>query len=136
MNALANKEVGKYLNEYFVSSYQKVGTFRVVRTVDRNGRPQLIQKQGGNVATYFCAPDGRVLHVIAGPVNADVMLREAKWVVESVKKAMKESKGDGGQVQSLVPHMACRTAAQGTRSGGRADDGRHRTAGSQQCLDV
>ena len=27
-------------------------------------------KQGGNVATYFCAPDGRVLHVIAGPVDA------------------------------------------------------------------
>ena len=53
MNALANPEVGKYLNEYFVSSFQKVGTFRIV-----NG-----QKQGGNVASYFCAPDGRVLHV-------------------------------------------------------------------------
>ena len=53
MNALANPEVGKYLNEYFVSSFQKVATFRIV------GK----QKQGGNVASYFCAPDGRVLHV-------------------------------------------------------------------------
>ena len=53
MNALANKEVGKYLNKHFVSSYQKVGTFKIV------GK----QKQGGNVASYFCAPDGRVLHV-------------------------------------------------------------------------
>ena len=51
MNALANPEVGKYLNEYFASSYQKVATFKIV-----NG-----QKQGGNVAAYFCAPDGRVL---------------------------------------------------------------------------
>ena len=86
MNALANPQVGKYINENFVSSFQKVATFRIV------GK----QKQGGNVATYFCAPDGRVLHCIAGPVNAPAMLREAKWVVETAKKAIDESKGDGG----------------------------------------
>ncbi len=86
MNALADERVGKYLNEYFVSSFQKVETFRIVG----NG-----QKQGGNVASYFCAPDGRVLHVIAGPVDAAAMLKEAKWVVETTKKAMAESKGDG-----------------------------------------
>ncbi len=86
MNALANPEVGKFLNEYFVSSFQKVATFRIVA----GG-----QKQGGNVASYFCAPDGRVLHVIAGPVDAATMLREARWVVETTKQAMAESKGDG-----------------------------------------
>jgi len=58
-----------------VSTYQKVGTFTI------NGG----QKQGGNVASYFCTPDGRVLHAIAGPVNADVLLREARWVVETAK---------------------------------------------------
>jgi hypothetical protein len=86
VNALANSEVGKYLNENFVSSFQKVATFRIV-----GGG----QKQGGNVASYFCAPDGRVLHVVAGPVDAATMLHEAKWVVETTKKAMAESKGDG-----------------------------------------
>lgn len=91
MNALASPEVGKYLNEYFVSSFQKVGTFRVV-----NG-----QKQGGNVASYFCAPDGRVLHVVAGPVDAPTLLKEAKWVVENTKKAMAESKGDGARFKAL-----------------------------------
>jgi hypothetical protein len=85
VNALANPEVGKYLNEYFASSFQKVATFKIVGS----------QKQGGNVAAYFCAPDGRVLHVVAGPVDAGTMLREAKWVVETTKKAMEESKGDG-----------------------------------------
>jgi hypothetical protein len=85
VNALANAEVGKYLNEYFVSSFQKVATFRIVGA----------QKQGGNVASYFCAPDGRVLHVVAGPVDAGTILREAKWVVETTKKAMEESKSDG-----------------------------------------
>ena len=91
MNALANKEVGKYLDENFVSSFQKVATFRIV-----NG-----QKQGGNVASYFCAPDGRVLHVIAGPVDAATMLREAKWVVENARKAIAESKGDGVKFKAL-----------------------------------
>jgi hypothetical protein len=86
VNALANPEVGKYLNEYFVSSFQKVATFRIA-----SGG----QKQGGNVASYFCAPDGRVLHVVAGPVDAATLLGEAKWVVETTQKAMAESKGDG-----------------------------------------
>jgi len=46
--------VGAYLDKYFVPAFQKVGTFRIV------GK----NKQGGNVASYFCAPDGRVLHVV------------------------------------------------------------------------
>jgi hypothetical protein len=92
VNALANPEVGKYVNENFVSSFQKVATFRIV-----DG-----QKQGGNVATYFCAPDGRVVHVIAGPVDANVMLHEAKWVVETTRKLMKESDGDGARFKSLL----------------------------------
>jgi hypothetical protein len=91
VNALANPEVGKFVNEYFVSSFQKVATFRIVGG----------QKQGGNVATYFCAPDGRVLHVIAGPVDAATMLREAKWVVEKAKQGMEESKGDGAKFKAL-----------------------------------
>ena len=45
MGALTDEKVGEYLNEHFVSSFQKVGTFRVVGA----------QKQGGNVASYFCA---------------------------------------------------------------------------------
>ncbi len=90
MSALANPKVGKYINKYFVSSFQKVGTFRIV------GR----QKQGGNVASYFCAPDGRVLHVVAGPVNAQQLLREAKWVVNNTFKAMKHAKNDGAKFKA------------------------------------
>jgi hypothetical protein len=91
VNALADKKVGEYLNEYFVSSFQKVATFKIV-----NG-----QKQGGNVAAYFCAPDGRVLHLVAGPVNAATMLNEAKWVVETTKQAMKEAKNDGATFKAI-----------------------------------
>jgi len=91
VNALANSEVGKYLNEYFVASFQKVGTFKIVGA----------QKQGGNVASYFCAPDGRVLHVIAGPVDAATLLKEAKWVVETTKQAMAEAKDDGAKFKAI-----------------------------------
>jgi hypothetical protein len=92
VNALADPEAGKYLNEYFVSSFQKVATFKIVGG----------QKQGGNVASYFCAPDGRVLHVIAGPVDGPTLLREAKWVVETTKKAIEDSKGDGGKFKAIL----------------------------------
>jgi len=85
VNALANPEVGKFLNEHFASSFQRVATFRIA------GK----QKQGGNVATYFCAPDGRVLHALAGPVDAQTMLRESQWVVTTAKKGIEVSKGDG-----------------------------------------
>jgi hypothetical protein len=91
VGALANPEVGKYLNEYFVSSYQKVATFKIVGGA----------KQGGNVAAYFCAPDGRVLHLVAGPVNAATMLNEAKWVVTTTQAAMTEAKGDGGKFKAI-----------------------------------
>ena len=67
MNALADPEVGKYFKEHFLASFQKVGTFRIV------GK----NKQGGNVASYFCAPDGRVLHVVAGPVDAAIYDRKS-----------------------------------------------------------
>ena len=92
MNALANPEVGKFINEHFCASFQKVATFKIVGN----------QKQGGNVAAYFCAPDSRVLHVVAGPVGADQMLHEAKWVVETVKKAIEESKGDGVKFKAAM----------------------------------
>ena len=90
MNALASPEVGKFVTENFCSSFQKVATFKIVGAA----------KQGGNVATYFCAPDGRVLHIIAGPVDAAAFLQEAKWVVETVKTGMKTANGDGAKFKS------------------------------------
>ena len=75
MNALASEQVGNYLATHFVSSFQKVGTFRI------DGG----QKQGGNVASYFVTAQGQVLHVVAGPVDTATFLREARWAVETWK---------------------------------------------------
>ncbi|MBI2808875.1 MAG: hypothetical protein HYX68_28160 [Planctomycetes bacterium] len=95
MNALADPKLGAYLDKYFVCAFQRVGTFRIVGKA----------KQGGNVASYFCAPDGRVLHTIAGPVNSATFLREAKWIVETAQQAVKDAKGDGAKFK-----VALRTA--------------------------
>jgi hypothetical protein len=92
VNALASEKVGDYLNDHFYSASQKVGTFRIV-----NG-----QKQGGNVASYFCTPDGDVIHAIPGQVKADTFLREARWAVEAHKLAQTHSRGDPGAYRQFV----------------------------------
>src|SRR4051812_42352937 len=56
-----------------MSAFEKVATFRI------DGG----QKQGGNVAAYFCTPAGLVLHAVAGPVDAATFLREARWANEA-----------------------------------------------------
>jgi hypothetical protein len=73
VNALADAQVGEYVNRHFVSAFQKVATFQI------NGA----QKQGGNVASYFCTPKGEVLHAVAGPTDAGTFLREARWANET-----------------------------------------------------
>ena len=91
MNALTNQAVGDYLNDHYVSTFQKVGTFKIV-----NG-----QKQGGNVASYFCTTDGRVLHAVAGPVDAGTLLREAHWVIDRRKRVWEESRGSDSRFLAL-----------------------------------
>jgi hypothetical protein len=88
VSALASPEVGRYVNEYFSAS-QKVATFRIV------GGPKQRQRR-----SYF-APRRPCPHVVAGPVDAPAFT-EAKWVVETTKKAMAEAKGDAKF--SPLPH--------------------------------
>lgn len=92
MNALANEKVGEYVANHFVAAHKKVGTF------EKNGDT----KNGGNVATYFCLPDETVIHVIPGPVDADVFLREAHWAVEVYESAIMEHAGDLDGIRNYI----------------------------------
>ena len=78
MNALADQKVADYLNENFVCTYLKVGTFQVIGG----------QKVGGNVASYFCLPDSSVVHAVPGKVDANKLLNEARWAYEVRKSAL------------------------------------------------
>jgi hypothetical protein len=92
VNALTNPKVGELINKHFVASFQRVGSFKIA------GK----QKQGGNVATYFCAPDGRVLNAIAGPVDAQTMRDEVEWTIQKTREAIKGSKGNADKFKALL----------------------------------
>ncbi len=68
--------MARYFAAHFVAAHQQVGSFEVVNQFGN------LQKNGGNVASYFCTPDGRVIHGVAGPAKADELLAEARWAVE------------------------------------------------------
>ena len=93
MNALANPEVGKYVNENFVSSFQKVGTFRIVgkQEAGRQRRHLLLRLR----MAACCTPS-------PGRSMPPRFLREAKWVVETTEKAIKEAKGDGAAFKAIL----------------------------------
>jgi len=78
VNALSDTQVADFLREHFVATYMKVGTFQIV-----GGR-----KVGGNVASYFCLPDGAVIHAVAGKSNGPAFLNEARWAWETRRSAL------------------------------------------------
>ncbi len=96
-----------------MAAHQQVGSFEVVNNFGA------LRKNGGNVASYFCTPDGRVIDALTGPVTADQLLSEAKWAVDAYEKAGPPSAGQS-QAQSLA--QAHRQAAEDLgigSSGGR-----------------
>jgi hypothetical protein len=47
-----------------------------------------VQKNGGNVASHFLTPSGRLIHSVTGPVTAQVLLQEANWALKMYDEAM------------------------------------------------
>jgi hypothetical protein len=68
--------VARYFATHFVAAHQQVGSFEVVNEFG------VLKKNGGNVASYFCTPDGRVIHAVTGPVKAEELLTAARWAVD------------------------------------------------------
>lgn len=69
--------MGKLWKAKFVAAHQQAGDFEAVFL---DGKA--VEKNGGNVASYFCTPEGRVVNAVLGPVGADALLREAQWAVD------------------------------------------------------
>lgn len=60
--------MAKYLGTYCIAAHQQVGSFEVTNQFG------VLRKNGGNVASYLCTPDGRVVHAWTGPVPAREVL--------------------------------------------------------------
>jgi hypothetical protein len=73
--------VARYFAAHFVAAHQQAGSFEVVNQFGN------LQKNGGNVASYFCTPGGRVIHALTGPAEAEELLAEARWAVALDREA-------------------------------------------------
>jgi hypothetical protein len=106
--------VAAYFRDHFVAAYQQVGSFEVV---DEHGN---LQRNGGNVASYFCSPEGHVIEAVTGPVGAEELLAEARWAVASCDELKKAAPGE-------IPALL----AQAHRRAASVDQGRARTSNPQ-----
>ncbi len=100
---LAKPEVGDFLSKHFVAAFDRVGTFRV----NVGGDGTAANKNGGNVAAFFCTPSGKVIHAVAGPRTAEAFLAEAKWTTMVYREALSDPRTGRRLVASdQVPRMA------------------------------
>lgn len=86
MGALSDKDVAKVIDEHYVATFDQVGNFLVGSSRQHSrycGPRKRLAKQGGNVVTYFCTPDWKVLHLVVGPVAPADLAAEARWVAET-----------------------------------------------------
>lgn len=83
-----------------MAAHQQVGDFVATNV---NGT---IVKQGGNVASYFCTPGGRVIHAVIGPVSADELLKEADWALAAWNKTKQLRGLEAKQQQISAAHQA------------------------------
>jgi hypothetical protein len=91
-----------------VAAHQQVGSFEVVN------RAGVLEKNGGNVASYFCTPDGRVIHAVTGPVPAEELLAAARWAVDvsSGGRAVDDPERIGAAHREEIEHPARPVASQ------------------------
>ncbi len=91
--------MAEYVSKHFAAAYQQAGDFTVVNV---NGK---LQKNGGNVASYFCTPDGRVIHAVGGPVSPQKLLAEAQWTVSTYEQVLAAAPDDR-QRQAMIVQEA------------------------------
>ncbi len=86
-----------------------MGSFEVV---DEHGK---LQRNGGNVASYFCTPQGRVIDAVTGPVAGEELLDEAQWAVAAYSEA--KAGGTAGDVPVLLARAHRQASPQGRGKG-------------------
>jgi hypothetical protein len=70
----ADKSVQDFVREHFTAAWESVRAVPIV-TIDFGNGHTLQRTLNGNVATYVCAPDGRVIDVIPGLCDAQTYLK-------------------------------------------------------------
>lgn len=75
--------MGEKLSRHFVAAFQQVGQFQVTNEYRASSSKDSarLRKRGGNLVSYFCTPDGRILHFVVGAVSGNTLLEAADWAV-------------------------------------------------------
>ena len=80
--------MGEFIGKHFVATFQQAGDFEVVSV---NGN---LKKNGGNIVSYFCTPQGRVIHAVGKQVSPQRLLQEGEWAMDVYRRAQSEAPDD------------------------------------------
>ncbi len=76
---ITDREVAAHIQDHYVPVVRFVGPPKAILFVDKKGNP--VDSPGQEIVlTYFCMPDGTVLHLIIGHVSKAAFLRNSNWV--------------------------------------------------------
>ena len=87
-------------------------------------------KNGGNVVSYFCTPEGRVLHAVGGPVSGKKLLAEARWA----RDLAADMQNNSGRSKADFVREAHKTAASPGQSHSWRDSNRSSQAHVHRLL--
>ena len=93
---LSDPSVAAFLRERFVCAWEKKGAVEVYRNKENPG--QTI-KLGGNILTYVCTPDGKVIHALPGASTVDNYRADIEWACTLFREA---SAANAQDVKALV----------------------------------
>ena len=82
----SNADVAKFMRENFICAWESVRPVPLVEIDFGNGQ-KLKRTVNGNVATYICAPDGRVVDIIPGLNSPEAYLKELRWALNLYRAA-------------------------------------------------
>ncbi|HEX7899326.1 MAG TPA: hypothetical protein VF950_16290 [Planctomycetota bacterium] len=85
----ANPAVRDFIAENFTPAWETVRDVPTV-TIDFGGGRTLKRTVNGNVATYICAPDGRVVDLLPGLSTPEAYLQDLRAAVALLKRSPEE----------------------------------------------
>ena len=74
-------------------------------------------KNGGNVVSYFCTPEGRLIHAVGGPVDANRLLEEARWAADAFTNVQAANRHRGAAILREAHMVASATVHSTQRVG-------------------
>lgn len=90
--------IGKLIGRQFVAAFEQVGGF----LVSRSRHDASLEKQGGNVVTYFCTPDREVIHFLVGPVTPEILRTAAHWSLHAISGVDREAAANRAKTMAAL----------------------------------